>query len=291
MNKVQGSWKKKLEYFWMYYKIPFIVTVAAVIVIIYFIYAKLSDRPDAIQVLMYDVHTDVSEEQIAVDFAEYAGIDTREYDVFVSTSLLLSDAASENYALTSLSRFLTLIGTEELDACMMLESDFQRYETSAFMDLRELFTEDELADFYKLYFNAQGQVLGVYGEGLGQIEVIGGYEGMDIWLLRQTSFSFVRIYNIVLFVLFLLILMFTLFALIVQARFVNTLGKTIKNGILFCVIHFIKSILMFIVMLIPVILLFVSYRAVSVIVLIGLSGPAYLTSFYFRGLFKDFETS
>lgn len=111
----------------------------------------------------------------------------------------------------------------------------------------------------------------------------------DIWLLHGTSFSFAKYYNIVLFVLLLLILMFTLFSLVVQARFVNTLKNTIKNGVLFCVAYFVKSILMYFVMLIPVVLLFLSYRALLLIVLIGFSGPAYLTSFYFRSLFAPYE--
>ena len=85
------------------------------------------------------------------------------------------------------------------------------------------------------------------------------------------------------------VLMFTIFALVTAARFENTLKNTMKNGILFCVIHFLKSLLMFVVMLLPIALLFVSYRFWSVIVLIGISGPAYVTSFYFRSLFKDFE--
>ena len=106
---------------------------------------------------------------------------------------------------------------------------------------------------------------------------------LDIYLLNRLDASWVMYYKIVLFV------MFTIFALVTAARFENTLNNTIKNVILFCVIHFLKSLLMFVVMLLPIALLFVSYRFWSVIVLIGISGPAYVTSFYFRSLFKDFE--
>lgn len=112
---------------------------------------------------------------------------------------------------------------------------------------------------------------------------------MDIYLLNGLDASWVMYYKIVLFVLMAVVLMFTIFALVTAARFENTLKNTIKNGILFCVIHFLKSLLMFVVMLLPIALLFVSYRFWSVIVLIGISGPAYVTSFYFRSLFKDFE--
>lgn len=112
---------------------------------------------------------------------------------------------------------------------------------------------------------------------------------MDIWLLGKVQYSFVQTYKIILFVLLLFVLMFTFFALAVSARFENTLKNTIKNGVLFCAIHIFKSILMFGVMLIPVILLGVSLRFLSVDVLLGASGPAFLSSIYFRDLFSDFE--
>lgn len=112
---------------------------------------------------------------------------------------------------------------------------------------------------------------------------------MDIWLLGKVENSFVQIYKVVLFVLLLFVMMFTFFSLAVSARFENTLKNTIKNGMLFCMIHIFKSILMFAVMWIPVILLGVSLRFLSVNVLIGISGPAFLVSIYFRDLFSDFE--
>lgn len=179
MRKIEGSWKKKLEYFWMYYKIPFLTVLAIVIVAAYFIHAKLAEKPYSLQALMYDIHTDVPEEELAQSFAEYAGIDTRKYDVYISTSLLLSDAASGNYALTSLSRFMAMIGTEDLDACMMTAEDFERYATVAFLDLREMFSEEELAGFGKVYTDADGAVRGVYGSCLKKIGEIEGYEGKD----------------------------------------------------------------------------------------------------------------
>lgn len=148
--------------------------------------------------------------------------------------------------------------------------------------------------------NEEGRVvpsfIGAFKENFKQstlIWLIGGglcaFLLCDIWLLGKTELSFAGAYKLLLFVLFLLVLLFTIFSLVVQARFENTLKNTIKNGILFCVIHFLKSVLMYMVLAIPVALLFLSLRALSVDVLLGLSGPAYLTSIYFRDLFKDFE--
>lgn len=113
--------------------------------------------------------------------------------------------------------------------------------------------------------------------------------GLDIRLLGRLDGSWVMYYKLVLFVLALIVMMFTVFSLVTAARFENTMKNTVKNGILFCIIHFLKSILMFAVILLPVILLCVSARFWSLIILFGVSGPAFLTSIYFRDLFKDFE--
>jgi uncharacterized membrane protein YesL len=118
---------------------------------------------------------------------------------------------------------------------------------------------------------------------------VGAFLAFDIRLLGQVSYGFVQPYKILLFVLLLFVLMFTVFALVTAARFENTLKNTIKNGILFCVSHIFKSVLMFAVMACPLPLLAASNRFLSVIVLIGVSGPGYLCSLYFRTLFKDYE--
>ena len=98
---------------------------------------------------------------------------------------------------------------------------------------------------------------------------ISAFLALDIRLLGQVSYSFVRPYKILLFVLLLFVLMFTVFALVTAARFENTLKNTLKNGILFCVSHIFKSLLMFAVMAGPLLLLAASNRFLSVIVLMG----------------------
>ncbi len=129
----------------------------------------------------------------------------------------------------------------------------------------------------------QSTLIWLIGGGIGAVLYC------DIRILGKIEIDFANVYKIVLFLFLLIILMLTFFALVVQARFENTLRKTWKNGILFCIIHFIKSIIMFIVILSPIFLLMVCNRMVPVVILIGISGPAYITSIYFRNLFLEFE--
>lgn len=179
MRQVKGV-RKKAEYFWMYYKIQFLAAAAAAVVVIYFGYAKATEKDYALYAMLLDIHTDVSESNLEDEFSAYAGIDQNEYEVLILTSLLFSDTSSSNYALTSLARFQTAIGTEDLDVALMLEDDFETYaDADCYMDLREVFTEEELTNYGELYTDEDGSVLGIYVNELSKIQEIEGYYGED----------------------------------------------------------------------------------------------------------------
>lgn len=123
--------------------------------------------------------------------------------------------------------------------------------------------------------------------------LIGGgillFMAFDIWLLRSLTGTFGQVYRIILFVLLLFFVMVLIHAFAVLARFDNTTRNTVKNALLFCAGHIGPACLMVAVALIPVILLTVSWRFLSVGILIGISGPAYLESMYFTPLFRTYE--
>lgn len=176
----QEMWRKKLEYFWMYYKIPFLAAACVIIVVSYFVYAKATEREHALDAILLDVRSDVQQDDLEEAFAGYAGIDTEKYEVSVSTDLLFSDASSGSYAMTSLARFYTQIGTGELDVCVMLEEDFSQYaQADSFLDLRQVFSEEELAGFPELYADSDGNAVGIYAEDLKIIDEIDGYDNPD----------------------------------------------------------------------------------------------------------------
>lgn len=173
---MRESRKKKIEYFWMYYKIPFLIITGICAVVFYFGYAKLTEKEVGFQAILFDIHTDVTDAALEKEFAEYAGIDPKKEDVLISTSLLLSDAASD-YAMTSQAKFYSLIGIKELDVGMMYEENFRNYaKADAFLDLREVFTEEELEAFPDLYLDESGKAIGIYGNGLPKIRELSGYE-------------------------------------------------------------------------------------------------------------------
>ena len=39
----QGMWKKRLEYFWMYDKVPFLAVLTGAVIVLCFVYAKVTE--------------------------------------------------------------------------------------------------------------------------------------------------------------------------------------------------------------------------------------------------------
>lgn len=115
------------------------------------------------------------------------------------------------------------------------------------------------------------------------------FMAFDIWLLRSVTGNFGLVYRVLLFVLMLFVGMVLMNALALTARFENTVKNTLKNALVIVASHLPQSALMLLIFSLPVLLLFVSMRFVSVDILIGLSGPAWLASVYFCPLFHSFE--
>lgn len=111
----------------------------------------------------------------------------------------------------------------------------------------------------------------------------------DIWLLRSVTGTFGLVYRGILFALILLFLMFLVHTFAVLARFENTTKNTAKNALLFCVGNLPQAALMLVVTLLPILLLTVSYRFLSIDILFGISGPAYLAGIYFKSTFRVYE--
>ncbi len=111
----------------------------------------------------------------------------------------------------------------------------------------------------------------------------------DIWLLRAVPGTFGLVYRCLLLVLVLLFLLELIYSFAVLARFDNTLKNTARNALLFCAGKIGPAFLMLVLTALPVILFTISYRFFPVVVLLGLSGPAYLASIYFVSLFQAYE--
>ncbi len=85
------------------------------------------------------------------------------------------------------------------------------------------------------------------------------------------------------------VFLLTLHIFPLQAKFVNKIGQTIKNSVLIGIMTFPKTILMGIIWVIPVLITIQFPVLMPLVILFGVSGPAYLCALLYNKTFKKFE--
>ena len=169
--------KDRLEYFWMFYKIPAILVLIGIVVVASFFHARITEKPSVMNAMLLDIHTEVLGESLEQSFIKADGINPDQNSVMISVSQLLGDGSSD-YQMASLAKLYSQIGTGKLDVVSMKKNDYIKYiDAGTFMDLRKVFTEEELAAFGSLYQDESGKILGIYCESLEGMREIGGYSG------------------------------------------------------------------------------------------------------------------
>lgn len=178
MNK--DKIKNQLYYFWSFYKWIIAAVGIVVALFLYFLSVRLTEKECVLSVMLMDCHTDVSDEQMNDDFAAYINLEQKTYSVNIQNSLMISGSGG-NYTMSCLSKFLSEVGNKNLDVCGMLEDDFIKYDNAdTWMTLSDSFTQEELYEFSDcLYENKDGEVIGLYADGLPQLAQYGCYDSQD----------------------------------------------------------------------------------------------------------------
>lgn len=171
------TWKNRIEYFWMYYKIPVFAGIIAVWILISFLSALLQQKEEVLNVILFDSHSEMSGEKMAEKYMEEMGMDNNNYDVTIQNSYFLEDSASNTYAMAGMSDFYAAVGTEKLDVCGMLEEEFANYvKSGCYVDLSNYLTAEQMQQIEnRLYRTDDGKVYGIYVNGLLKMQESGSY--------------------------------------------------------------------------------------------------------------------
>ena len=190
-KKKKKSIKNNLEYFWMYYKLPFMAGMIIVILILYFLITALTAKDTALSVMLIDCHTEMSGEELAEEYAKAADIDQKKYQIQIQNNLMFQGTDSGNYSMTSLSKFMADIGSELLDVCGMLKDDFIKYDGSdTWMDLRECLTDEQskvLEDYFLM--TDDGRAIGIMADDLPVLQA------EECYTNKETEAAIGIIYN------------------------------------------------------------------------------------------------
>ena len=180
-KKEKKSIKNNLEYFWMYYNLPFLAGVVVVVLVVYFLVASLTAKDTVLSVMLIDCHTEMSGEKIAEEYMEATGLNQKKYQVQIQNNLMFQGTDSGNYSMTSLSKFMADIGSELLDVCGMLKDDFIKYDGSdTWMDLRECLTDEQskvLEDYFLM--TDDGRAIGIMADELPILKADNCYTSTD----------------------------------------------------------------------------------------------------------------
>lgn len=113
--------------------------------------------------------------------------------------------------------------------------------------------------------------------------------GADIMIINHSGMEFPSALKIILFALAMIGYMVMCYVFPVLCRFENTIRKTIKNALFMAILSFPKTIVMMVLYVSPIIFIYFFTMAVPLVILFGISAPAYLSAMLYSGTFKKFE--
>ncbi len=117
----------------------------------------------------------------------------------------------------------------------------------------------------------------------------GGVIGLDMYIVNRMIPGLPKAFSVVIVAIGILIFFTSLYIFPVLARFENTILHTIRNAFLMSILNFPKTILMAVIYALPIVVILFTPIIFPLVVMLGLSLPAYLASIFFVGIFKRFE--
>ena len=175
------KFKNDLKYLWIYFKWQILAAVIVVILAFHFLITAFSEKECALSIMLLDCYTEVGDEEMEKELLQSLQLDKKKYVIEVQNGLMIDNTESGSYAMTSLSRLMSDIGSEKLDVCGMLQESFLKYDHSrTFLDLRECFTEEQLNEIGEaLLVTEDGRVIGIYADALNKLQEDGCYDSED----------------------------------------------------------------------------------------------------------------
>lgn len=145
--------KKRLSYFWTYYKWYVLGGTLALIAVISIIVQIVTDKEEALFGIVVNSRIISSDQEFAAAFMEYAGIDPKKYEVSFDSSLYITGQLSQDTVLT---RQLIMVYTaaHDMDVAIMDTLAFESYAYNhLFFDLSAVLPEDMLSSLEgKIYY-------------------------------------------------------------------------------------------------------------------------------------------
>lgn len=149
--------------------------------------------------------------------------------------------------------------------------------------------KDEGTSVVKMYFSSFKSNF-VQGTALWFINIaVIALFAYDIYVFFYTPNTLPPLVLIFVVAVGVIVMMTTMYFYPLQARFVNTVGRTIRNSFFVMVLNFPKSILMIIIYALPVAIVMISQFFVPMLFLFGVTVPGYFAVKLYSKVFAKIE--
>lgn len=145
--------KKKISYIWYYYKWFIMGGITLIAVIIGTIHGFMTRTENLMYGVVVNAVTYGDDNLLIEDFSDYAQIDTKEYDVRLNDTLVITDEMNET-TINSTQTIMVYMSAEQLDITVMDPNCFRKLAyNDIYLDLRTCLSKDELEALDgKLYY-------------------------------------------------------------------------------------------------------------------------------------------
>ncbi len=146
--------KKKVSYFWTYYKWYVLGGLLAVIILVTVVNEIVTSKDTVLYGITLNGYPMGEEDAFENAFMEYAGINQKKDTIFINSTLRMSDDPYDTSSLSSTQFIMVYIAASDLDVCMMDPQRFEKYTYGGiYIDLQSCLSKEMLASLDgKLYY-------------------------------------------------------------------------------------------------------------------------------------------
>ena len=180
-EKMNGKpFRKKVQYFFMYYKVPFFIIVAIIAIIISVAYSRFQNKEFAFNVFFVNASNTRSDETFGEEFGEVIDMDDSKYMVSVDSSIYIDTDGTSQMSVAGTEKLAMEINSAVLDACIMPQNLFEAYaEEGSFGDLSDFLTEEQMENYADRIVYVDDIPVGIEAGDFAKIEEAELYEMED----------------------------------------------------------------------------------------------------------------
>lgn len=113
---------------------------------------------------------------------------------------------------------------------------------------------------------------------------------IDFYIIKESGIELPNVIQGILMALCGLFVFTVIWVFPMQAKFINSIRRTIKNACALSILQLPKTLLMLAVYVLPYLILYLTARIFPLIILFGISVPVYVSAALYNRIFKSLET-